>query len=78
LIVYVFGISAYNMENQNYSDLISKHARIQAQLPEMWGGNQPTEEMVNQLCNDLVEEWAAAVEHLLRQWETPPVLRSET
>ena len=66
------------MENQNYSDLVSKHARTQAQLPEMWGGNQPTEEMVNQLCNDLTEEWAAAVKHLLRQWETPPVLWSET
>ncbi|KAJ9294568.1 hypothetical protein DTO271G3_6836 [Paecilomyces variotii] len=52
--------------------LIPKHARILAEKPAMWGDKQPTPELIEWLSNECIKEWTAAVQLMLRHWETPP------
>ncbi|KAJ9257853.1 hypothetical protein C8Q69DRAFT_508433 [Paecilomyces variotii] len=52
--------------------LIPKHARILAAKPAMWGDKQPTPELIEWLSNECIKEWTAAVQLMLRHWETPP------
>jgi len=52
--------------------MISAWADHEAGLPEMWGGRYPEQEEADQLAACLVYEWDAAVETMLRHWETPP------
>ncbi|KAA6413902.1 MAG: hypothetical protein FRX48_02264 [Lasallia pustulata] len=52
--------------------LIRKHARLLAAKPAMWGGQAPTAAQVEQLATACVNEWTAALNRMLRHWDTPP------
>ncbi|KAI4126657.1 MAG: hypothetical protein LQ347_004884 [Umbilicaria vellea] len=52
--------------------LVTKHAYLLAAKPAMWGGYIPTTERVEQLAAVCIDEWTAAVNQMLRHWDTPP------
>ncbi|KAI5789209.1 hypothetical protein FPQ18DRAFT_391765 [Pyronema domesticum] len=58
------------MEEDN---LIPHHAHRLASHPSMWGGAIPKPKHAVELANVLQREWEGAVEHLLRNYEVPPV-----
>ncbi|KAL8790414.1 MAG: hypothetical protein Q9195_006371 [Heterodermia aff. obscurata] len=57
------------IKNQN---LITKHARLLARKPTMWGGQTPTAAGVEKLATACIKEWTRALEQMLRNWSTPP------
>ncbi|KAL2042619.1 hypothetical protein N7G274_004378 [Stereocaulon virgatum] len=52
--------------------LIKKHAQQLAVKPAMWGGRNPPPSSVEKLANACQIEWTRALDHMLRQWATPP------
>ena len=55
-----------------FRQLIRKHARLLAVKPEMWGGRTPTARGIEQLATACVNDWTAALNQMLRHWDTPP------
>ncbi|KAH6604419.1 hypothetical protein Trco_007865 [Trichoderma cornu-damae] len=52
--------------------LVRVFSDAEARRPEMWGGQGPSEKMVQQLATCFEDEWRAAIETMLRHWATPP------
>lgn len=52
--------------------LITKHARLLARKPSMWGGQTPTAAGVEKLATACIKEWTRALDQMLRNWSTAP------
>ena len=53
--------------------LIPTFAHAQASQPQMWGGQTPPAESIEQLTQAFIQEWSAALVQFLRYWESPPI-----
>lgn len=54
------------------SNLVATYAESEAARPEMWGGNEPDEEQIQQLAACFQYEWDLAVQTMLQHWTVAP------